>query len=204
MKADLLAFAAQPRKEQRLALLQPLLDKPPTVIEDLEAVVQAYIRAAGAEAGLVAMKILVARTDISKAAVRRVRQLVARQMMDAGNLDEALVWMEAAVKDMEPETEAGASIGGARFIADVWGMKAAQLVRPNGSVETQDRDKFDQFFKEADTWNRKAVELENKYMPIDLRGTQASLYLTFLLGSKKFENAKVWLEKYLHDEKMPA
>lgn len=204
LKAEMLKISRPPREAEALKIVEPLLDPAFPTADDMDNLLVLYAGLVTRDKFLKRVAILEERKDVTPAMRARARSLAAMSVRQALNFDEGIRWMEKAMTDMDPAVDPEPVIRSRRFIAECWGMKAVALRQKNPTLSGEAAAEFDKLVEETRVNFKAASDLEAKYLPTELRGSEASNYVVFLIKIEHYEDALVFLEDYLAKTDLPA
>lgn len=198
LRCEVLLGARPPRIEEAKKLVAPYLENPPVVGQDFESVVVLQRRLLVARDFHAWVERIIAGKKVTGSNLVRVYYQAANQHISDQQFDDAIVDAEAGLALARPESDARQTIRLNQLAASCWSAKAMELQRKNPSLEGKLRTEHEQFVAAAAKHIQACAEIEQKWLPLANRGSEAMLYVGFLVQTARdLDGAVVWLENYL-------
>lgn len=198
LRCEVLLSARPPRLDEAAKQIAPYAANPPEVGDDFDSIILLQNTLLGArEFHDWADKLVASKTVSDRNKVRLLSRTANRHIADQ-QFDDAIADAEAGLALAKAESDAEHSIQLHRLVASCWSAKAMDLRRRNPGLEGKLRTDFEQMMAAAGGHIRSCAEIEAKWRPIALRGTEALQYVVFMASTMgDLDGAVQWLDAYL-------
>lgn len=198
LRCEVLLSARPPRMDEAAKLIAPYAANPPEVGDDFDSIILLQNTLLGTrEFHEWADKLIASKSVSDRNKVRLLSRTANRHIADQ-QFDDAIADAEAGLSKAKAESDAEHAIQLNRLVASCWSAKAMDLQRRNPGLEGKLRTEFEQMMAAAGNHIRACAEIEAKWRPIALRGTEALQYVLFLASTMgDLDGAVQWLDAYL-------
>ncbi|MHC4840544.1 MAG: hypothetical protein ACYTDT_06210 [Planctomycetota bacterium] len=198
LSARLKLFSSPPKLTQCTKLIEPLLTDKSVDSDLLEDAFTVYVVSAGFEDAEAKATELCKGSELSVLDKTRINLVLGSQYIKRQQPDEAVNWLEKALKLIVPENDAETAMSAYEAMAVAWSMQATLLKQEDPNLEGGNSKLFEDYVKAASENHKLSASIETKHLPVAFHGIQALKYAFFLrTAMEDHEQALEWLEKYL-------
>ena len=202
LKGQVYMQAQPPRVADVRELIEPFVkDKLSTNGDDFEDTLRLYAACHTASEVYELIKSMFDGGKLTNTQKVRAYQVQTGLRISKQEFDQAIDELNRMLTWVTPENDPTATLLAHKRLAEAWSKKA-MLIRTEDRELKDPKNKhdFDMYLAGAETQHLKCAEIEAKYLPVALRGTEARQYVEFLYGGKNDPEAALkWLRGYLDE-----